>query len=384
MSRNSEYQFVDTDTDTLVEALVSAYETITGYTVAPASPERLFISWVASIIVQERVLINYTGNQNIPSRAEGENLDALAELFLETTRPAAQPAVSTMRFYISEAQSAAILSPSGTRVTDTSSTLIWETTEDAYVAIGDTYVDVPIKCQTEGVEGNDYEVGQINTLIDLYDYCDHCENITKSEGGSEEATDEEFYELMIASLDGYSCAGSKGGYIYFAKKVSTEIQDVVVNTPTDGEVKLYVLMDNGSIADSEMKNLVLAACSADSARPLTDHVSVEDPEVVSYSIDLTYYIPSNSSQSAADIETAVNEAVEEYIAWQCGKLGRDINPTELIYKVRAAGAKRVVINSPVFTVLRDGETFNTVAESVPQIATSSPSTTITNGGFEDE
>ena len=189
---------------------------------------------------------------------------------------------------------------------------------------------------------------------------------------------------MIASLDGYSCAGSKGGYIYFAKKVSTEIQDVVVNTPTDGEVKLYVLMDNGSIADSEMKNLVLAACSADSARPLTDHVSVEDPEVVSYSIDLTYYIPSNSSQSAADIETAVNEAVEEYIAWQCGKLGRDINPTELIYKVRAAGAKRVVINSPVFTVLRDGETFNTVAESVPQIATSSPSTTITNGGFEDE
>ena len=63
---------------------------------------------------------------------------------------------------------------------------------------------------------------------------------------------------------------------------------------------------------------------------------------------------------------------------------RDLHENACPDYVRAAGAKRVVINSPVFTVLRDGETFNTVAESVPQIATSSPSTTITNGGFEDE
>lgn len=118
MSRNAEYQFVSTDTETLVAQLIAAYEKITGATVRPASPERLFIQWVSYIMIQERVLNNYTGNQNIPSRAEGKNLDTLGELFYIVQRPDAQPAVCTERFYISEAQATAILIPAGTRVTD--------------------------------------------------------------------------------------------------------------------------------------------------------------------------------------------------------------------------------------------------------------------------
>lgn len=77
MSRNAEYQFVSTDTAELVSLIVAMYEKITGQTVQPGSPERLFIQWVGNVIVQERVLNNYTGNQNIPCRAEGANLDAL-------------------------------------------------------------------------------------------------------------------------------------------------------------------------------------------------------------------------------------------------------------------------------------------------------------------
>ena len=57
--------------------MVAAYEAITGETVHPASPERLFIQWVAAIILQQRAIINFVGNQNLPSRATGANLDAL-------------------------------------------------------------------------------------------------------------------------------------------------------------------------------------------------------------------------------------------------------------------------------------------------------------------
>lgn len=121
--RNTEYQFVATDTETVEALLISIYEKITGVSVKPASPEKLFIQFVAAVVIQERGLNNYTGNQNIPSRAEGENLDALAELFYVTQRPAAQPAVCTERFHISEAQTTAILIPAGTRVTDASGTL---------------------------------------------------------------------------------------------------------------------------------------------------------------------------------------------------------------------------------------------------------------------
>ena len=78
MSRNTEHQFIPTDTGQVVALLTALYEEITKTTVQPASPERLFIQYMANIIIQERVLNNYTGNQNVPSRAEGENLDALA------------------------------------------------------------------------------------------------------------------------------------------------------------------------------------------------------------------------------------------------------------------------------------------------------------------
>lgn len=52
-----EISFVDTDTATLENALIQSYEAFTGRTLYPADPARLFILWVADIIIQERVNI---------------------------------------------------------------------------------------------------------------------------------------------------------------------------------------------------------------------------------------------------------------------------------------------------------------------------------------
>ena len=368
MSRNAEYQFVPTDTSTIEALLVALCEKLTGATIQPGSPDRLLIQWVSNIIVQERVMNNYTGNQNIPSRAEGENLDALGELFLEHIRPAAKAATCQMRFSISEAQESAVLIPAGTRITDASGTLTWETVKDVYVPIGETSVETQARCQTAGVVGNGYSASQINALVDLYDYYSECTSITESDGGANEATDEEFYELMRASMDGYSCAGARGSYEYFAKQVSTEIADVVANSPTPGVVKLYVLMDDGTLATEEIKAAVLSACSADDVRPLTDKVLVEDAETVSYDISITYYTQSGGSKSAADIQAAVNEAVAEYMSWQSAKLGRDINPSYLVGLLMQTGIKRVALTEPEFTVLRDGGDAPEGAVRVPDAA----------------
>ena len=378
MSRNTEYQFVSTDTEKLEASLVAAYEKLVGVSVKPASPEMLFIKWVANIIIQERVMLNHTGNQNVPSRAEGEDLDALAELFYVLERPAAQPAVCTCRFYISAAQETAILVPAGTRVTAADSTLVWETVSDVFIGIGELYADVQLRCQTAGIVGNGYAAGQISTIVDVYDYYSACENITESDGGADIMGDDEFYALMRESMDGYSTAGSLGGYVYFAKRASSEIADVIANSPQAGHVKIYTLMKDGSIATEEIKASVLTSCKADRQRPLTDFVMAADPEVVEYGIDVTYYIPSNTSLSSAEIQGAVNLAIEEYTAWQCAKFGRDINPSKLYQYLMATGVKRVSITAPAFSVLRDGKD-----GSVPQVA-SRVSLTVTNGGYEDE
>ena len=374
--RNPEYQFVSADAGEIEALLVSGYEHITGEACHPASPERLFIQWISSIITHERVLNNYTGNQNIPSRADGENLDALAELLYIRERPKAQAAGCTQRFYISEPQLSAILVPKGTRVTN-SGGLIWETVEDVYVPIGETFADVQLHCQTVGTAGNGYTPGQLDTVVDVYDYYSKTENITASDGGADAATDEEFYELMRASMDAYSCAGARGSYEYFAKQVSTEIGDVIANSPTPGIVKLYVLMEDGTLATDEIKSAVLAACDADTVRPMTDQVFVEDAETVEYNIDFTYYIQTGSGKSAADIQTAVNIAVQEYISWQSAKLGRDINPDELRERLYHTGVKRIELREPGFVALRNDE------RNVPQVARIH-NITITNGGYEDE
>ena len=377
MSR-TQYQFIPTDPDEIVEWMTAKYEELTGVTVQPGSPERLFIQWAASVVIQERALANYAANQNLPSRAEGENLDALAELFYTHERPQAKAATCTMRFTISEPQAFAVLIPKGTRVTDASNTHVWETAEDIYVTAGETYADVKAVCQTVGAAGNGFVAGQINTIVDLFAYYQSCANLTESDGGGDAATDEEFYELLRLSMDGYSCAGARGGYIYFAKRVDTKIADVIAASPTPGVVKLYVLMDDGSIATEEMKGKVLAACSADDVRPLTDFVSVEDPEQVPYNVRLTYYIQDDAEVSAEELALAVAEKVGEFTDWQSAKLGRDINPSRLISMLMETGIKRVELEEPAFTSLRDGS-----GTEAPQVAVLG-TVTVKSGGYEDE
>ena len=388
--RNPEYQFVSTDTSSLVEKMTAEYVRLTGETILPGSPENLMIRWVASIILQMRVKLNVAANQNLPSRAEGDNLDALAQLFYAAERPEARPAVCTVRFQISQAQMTSILIPAGTRVTDGGQTLYWETLTDAYIPIGAVYADVRVRCQTPGTVGNGWQPGSINTIVDLYDYYSGCGNITVSDSGSERLEDDAFYEILRASLDGMSTAGARGNYIYHAKAVSSEITDVVVNSPAPGEVRLYILTADGEKASETLKQSVYEACNADSVRPLTDYVVVGDPEEVEYDISLTYYVPSKLTQSSADLEAAVQTALEEYKLWQAGKLGRDINPSKLNSLLMSTGIKRVDLRSPAFTKLRDGNLYMgsegerpVLAETIPQIA-KVRSITITNGGVEDE
>jgi phage-related baseplate assembly protein len=380
MSRISQpHEFVNTDPEAIETALISVYEAITEDSVTPSSPIRLFVSWLTDVLAQILAMVNHAANQNIPSQAVGENLDALGELYFGKARPQAVPAGVTIRFTISAAQAFLVLVPKGTRVAVSSDNIIFETEEDAYVAIGDTTVDVHAVCQTAGEIGNAYLPGQVIELVDPFPYYLSCVNTTTSDGGADAATDDEYYELMVASQDAYSTAGAIGSYKYWASSVSTNIADVVVNSPTPGEVKLYVLMDDGTPAGVEIKAAVLEACSADEVRPLTDHVEVLDPAEESYNIALTYYISKDALQSGSEIEAAVAVQAETYQLWQGGKLGRDINPSALISLImQVEGVKRVDLVTPVYTVLSDGSD-----DTTPDIATIG-TVTLTNGGVEDE
>ncbi len=378
MSRPSNYEFVSANAEAIEAQVSGMYTAITGRQARPSSPEKLFIQWITSVLTQAYSRINIAGNQNIPSRATGKNLDALGELYFASTRPQAQAATVTMRFTISQALPGAVVIPAGTRVSISDGSIVFATEEDATIASGGTTADVRCICEETGVIGNGIAAGRIVTCVDPFPYYSSCVNLDESGGGADVATDDEYYDLMVASQGAYSCAGARFAYEYWAKSVSTEIGDVVVNSPSAGQVNIYALMKDGTPAGSEIKAAVLAACNEDEARPLTDYVVVDDPDVVSFDVELTYYVSQDSTASMAAVTAAVNAAIDEYIQWQTTKIGRDLNPSKLIQMVVAAGAKRVEVVSPEFTQLNDGSDNNT-----PELAVLGTKT-VTNGGYEDE
>ena len=374
--------FVDTNTETLVNNLIMSYETFTGRTLYPADPARLFILWIADIIMQERIIINESAKQNVPRYAQGDYLDSLAEIFKDTERLQAQPATTTLRFYISAAQSSAQIVPKGTRAT-INGEIVFETTEIATIPPGSLYADAAAECITTeidttgkevtiGTKGNGFVAGQISQIVDLFPFYEKVENITTTDGGADRETDEAFYERLRDSMESFSTAGSIGAYIYWTKSVNARIVDVNPTNPEPGVVDIRVLLENGEIPDEQMLQLIHNSLCADKVRPLTDLVMVSAPEIINYNIDVTYYISEQSESSTAMIQKNVQAALEQFKKWQSEKMGRDVNPSKLSEMLMGSGIKRVEIRSPVFTKIEDN--------AVAVLSTEN----IIYGGVEDE
>ena len=203
-------------------------------------------------------------------------------------------------------------------------------------------------------------------------YYESVENITESAGGADRESDAAFYERMRESVETYSTAGPLGGYEYFAKSASALIADVKATSPKPGEVDVRVLLTGGELPGEEILKEVLDILDADTVRPLTDHVTVAAPQAVPYNIDVTYYTQEGSALSADTIAADVAAAVKSFQKWQAEKMGRDVNPSQLIALLMQTGVKRVEVRSPVFTTVADN--------AVAQIGTVS----VVNGGAERE
>lgn len=348
-----EIDFVETDTEMIENNLIQTYETMKqkdgnkNYKVYPASPEKLFISYMAAIIVQQRILINQAAKMNVPRWAEGEYLDSIAELFKDAQRLPASPAKATFRCYISEEQPQSIIIPKGTRITFDGD-IVFATEDDLEIKAGELFGDVDAVCETSGTIGNNLAPGQVKEIIDVYDYFQKIENITKTSGGADEETDEDFRERMREDMESYSTAGPANGYIYHTKSVSAAISDVSVDSPEPGIVDIRVLLKNGEKPTETVLKGIEDSLNADTIRPLTDTVKVSVPDSVEFEINVTFWIEQGNMANAKIIEENARAAVNDFIEWQTEKMERDINPSNLIARLMKTGVKRVEVRKPEF------------------------------------
>ena len=373
-------EFLETDTETVISSMIALYEEMQraagrdNYKVRPGNPERVFISWMAAIIVQQRTLINETAKMNVPryaAKSENEEyLDSLAEIFKDTQRLPASPASATFRFYISEPQQQSTIIPAGTRISF-DGVIIFATSEVLEIRAGETSGEVEAVCTQPGTVGNGLVAGQVKEVVDLYDHYQKAENITTTSGGAEKEDNESYYERMRDSMESFSTAGPINGYIYWTKTVSPAVLDVAVTSPEACYVDVRVILRDGQEATEAVLKEIEEALNASDIRPLTDIVTVSATETVDFSIDATFWIAQPNRESAAAIEREVRAAVDSFIIWQTSKMGRDINPSYLTKLMMDAGAKRVEVRQPTF-------------QSVADIAVGKlKSKSVLNGGLED-
>ena len=318
--------------------MVSHYETAASTTLDPADPRRMIFAAVAYVMGIMYANLIYTGKQNLVEYGDGTNLEGLGKL-LDEEKSVSQAASCTQRF--SASAPVAVLTPvvAGKRVGV--GTLAFAVTETVSIAIGDTYVDVLVECTTSGLVGNEYSIGQITDIVDVIPGVSSTENLTETAGGAGPQSDDSFRAQVILAPAKISTAGPEDAYRYHALAANSKILDAKVVQPTAGTINIYIVCVPGtSVTDkTDAVDDVDRAFNSDTdKRPLGDTVNVSYADSETYGILVTYYISEADDGRQTEIQEAIEAAVDEYILWQEGAIGRDIVLDQLRSRCIAAGA----------------------------------------------
>jgi phage-related baseplate assembly protein len=332
----------------------SAFLTLTviAKTLAPGDPVRLHLLVVCHWLSQQRVIIDFTGKQNLLKYAKGDYLDNLAALYGQRTlRLQAAPALTTLEFTLAAELAFNATIPKGT-LCQAPNAVVFQTIADGVLPAGTLTVDVPAQALVPGLVGNGFLPGQINGVINWNQpYAIDVTNTVVTAGGSDAETDEQYRYRVWLAIESFSTCGPSEAYEFWALSAHPDIIQAVVHSEPNiaGEVWIFPLLTGGQIPTQPILDLVLATCSADTRRPLTDWVHVYAPTVFTYTLDFDYYVDNANEVLLDAIQANVTQAAADWILWQRSYVSRDLNCDELRKRCLEAGAKRIVVNSPTPT-----------------------------------
>lgn len=318
-----------------------------------ADDRRILLQAGAYFIFQGYMYIDNAGKMGLIKYSRGgylENLGALKHV----SRMNSKQATTTIRFQIVEERSAAIGIPIGTQMT-AGDGIYFATDEYSEILPGELYVDVGATCTVTGSCGNNYDIGDIKIIVNPVPFIDQAWNITKPENGANlEEDDPSYRERIFIAPASYSTAGTEASYEYFVRQFNPDVSDIWITVPADCVVQIQYLLKGGKIPGEESMDGILEYLSAKERKVLCDKIQIIPPEQAAYEINVKYYINQSDKNRADVIQNKVESSIDEYVAWQCAQMGRDINPDMLRHKIIAAGAKRAEILSPEFTVINPG------------------------------
>jgi phage-related baseplate assembly protein len=316
---------------------------------APGDPVRLHLLVVCDWLSQQRVIIDFTGKNNLLKYAVGSYLDNLAALLGERTlRLAAAPAITTLRFTLSAALATTATIPAGTQC-QAPNAVVFQTDVAGVIPAGGLTCDVSATALVAGAIGSGFTAGQVNSVINWNQpFGISVSNTTTTSGGSDAETDDQYRYRIWLAIESFSTCGPHDAYEFWALSAHPDIIQCVVYSAPDiaGEVWLYPLLTGGIIPGTDILTLVENSCSAATRRPVTDFVTAKAATQHIYTLVMAWYIDPVNEVLLDTITANVNAAVTGWILWQRSAIGRDIICDELIKRCLEAGASRVDITTP--------------------------------------
>lgn len=341
--------FITRDAAQIVQEMVADFESRTGKTLYPAQPERLYIDFMAYREVLLRSQVQDAALLNLVRYSRGTILDELANDRGESRLPAFA-AGCVLEFRVPVAQQADFVIPAGTVVSTSNGALSVASSTDATLPAGQLAVTVKASATEAGAQGNGYVAGQINQLVSILAVPPigfAVSNITTTDGGAEEETNERLQQRLLTVFDRYSVAGPEPAYRYIAMKSHPSVVDVAVrgHYPYPGDVTLYPLLDAG-LPGQTVVDAVQVAVSDEKVRVLNDAVVAAIPIERAYQVRGTLTLKAGTRE--ADVLPQARAAAQKLVDELSASLGGDIVPSQFVAAVQPL-VHRVELTEPVFT-----------------------------------
>lgn len=310
--------------------LVAKFEKDTDKTLYPAQSERIMISIIAYMA---NVVLARVRSALAMFFAQYATLFFLKlwGQFVGCEQLPAQQARDILEVKLYEAYITDKILPKGSKIHTKDGEYTFLTDEDLIIPAGEIKGQVGITSELAGAVLNGYAAGEINDLIENYEYIESVTNLNGAAGGDDEEDAERYRKRVLLAPEKFSNAGSTGAYEYLVLSSHPSILDAKITSSSPGVVDIYVLLKEGLNAESII-NTIKEKVSADDKRPLTDKNIYHNAEAINYTYNAAVTIANEADFNTVQIN--VNNALDKYFTQFKTKLNLEIVPSDIIALIK--------------------------------------------------
>ena len=270
---------------------------------------------LAAQIYALQVHSDWVRRQCFPQTAQGENLDHHAQM-RSLERKKATRAAGVVRFYVHNAAETVRSIPAGT-VCMTAGLVRFETAQDAVLAAGEMWVDVPVQAVEPGQAGN-VPAGSITAMAVAPVGIASCTNLAPCSGGVDEEDDESLRARILDTFRSLPNGTNAAYYRQLALSDDEVAAAVVVSRPRGVGSVDVVVSSHAGVPGEELLNRLSA--SIGEQREIAVDVQVLAPETIPVALEVQVAV--KSGYSAETVLERVKTALQSYFTGEL--LGQDV------------------------------------------------------------